>query len=421
MASAVVLQRHGPGAFLLNEVCDPILIDQGLDYLHRQEVVHGSLKPSNILLSADGTAKLGDFSCLCGSAANNSPVEHKRDIVAFRAPETIQPDSRYRGQAADVYALGACLYALVFGRPPFEATNLNHLLHLVQHEEITFPEDIAISDNLLTLLLRLLIKVRLPDVVRITMVCRGLCVQNPKERITLSAIREHPWVTDYGKHPLPRGLDPSPVRPSSDGQRDLYELIRDLVVYSACKKTYREGECLFCQGEPGAFMLYIISGECEVLLTCRSPRWQDLSGNRHEGSSSDSPGPSTEPSTSSSDAWMEERDMRKRVAEGCRKAHAFAEMQRRDDHQLLIGQRSNGDVVGEISLLAGDGHRTATVRATKRTVVKVLPRDDVAQYLKRHPETQQRLTELAWTRKAESLRQRGRIRLASVHEALIDP
>ena len=215
------------------------------------------------------------------------------------------------------------------------------------------------------------------------------------------------------------------MRQSSEGQRGLYDLIRDLVVYSTCKKTYREGECLLRQGESGTFMVYIISGECEVLLAADLPRCADRSGNRREGSPSDlrdpSTGSSTEPIGSSSGAWMEEREMRNRVAEASKKARAFVEMQRRDDHQLLIGQRRKGDVVGEIALLAGGGHRTATVRATKRTVVKVLSRDDVLQYLRRHPETRLRLTELAWTRKAESLRRRGLIRLARVHEALLAP
>ena len=164
-------------------MCDPILIDQGLDYLHRQKVVHGSLKPSNILLSADSTAKLSDFSCLRGIAANNGHFEHKSDIVAFRAPETMQPDSRYRGQVADIYALGACLYTLVFGRPPFEAPNLSQLVQVVQDEEIAFPEDIDISDTLLTLLLRLLIKVRrLYDRgVRFVMIDRSVSTESERE------------------------------------------------------------------------------------------------------------------------------------------------------------------------------------------------------------------------------------------------
>jgi hypothetical protein len=111
-----VLARHGPlpparAARLANEVGD------ALDYAHQTGVCHGSLKPSNILLADDGTVKVADFA-IARAAADEDP-SRTGEILGpdgFLAPEVIrgqQVDGR-----ADVYGLGACLYAMLTGRPP---------------------------------------------------------------------------------------------------------------------------------------------------------------------------------------------------------------------------------------------------------------------------------------------------------------
>jgi eukaryotic-like serine/threonine-protein kinase len=110
------LARHGPlpparAARLASEVGD------ALDYAHQTGVCHGSLKPSNILLADDGTVKVADFS-IARAAADDDP-SRTGEILGpdgFLAPEVIrgeQADGR-----ADVYGLGACLYAMLTGRPP---------------------------------------------------------------------------------------------------------------------------------------------------------------------------------------------------------------------------------------------------------------------------------------------------------------
>ena len=71
----------------------------------------------------------------------------------------MRPNSRYRGRPTDIYAMGACLYTLVFGRIPFTAPNLYQLFQVVQNEEVSFPDNISISESLKHLLLRLLTKV----------------------------------------------------------------------------------------------------------------------------------------------------------------------------------------------------------------------------------------------------------------------
>ena len=59
-----------------------------------------------------------------------------------------------------MYALGACLYTLVFGRIPFSAPNLYKLFQVVQHEAVKYPDDVAITQELQDLLARMLTKVK---------------------------------------------------------------------------------------------------------------------------------------------------------------------------------------------------------------------------------------------------------------------
>ena len=111
-----VLARHGPlpparAARLATEVCG------ALDYAHQTGVCHGSLKPGNIMVADDGTVKVADFS-IARAVADDDPGRTGEILVSdgFLAPEVArgeQADGR-----ADVYGLGACLYAMLTGRPP---------------------------------------------------------------------------------------------------------------------------------------------------------------------------------------------------------------------------------------------------------------------------------------------------------------
>jgi len=91
-----------------------------LSWMHEHAMVHGDLKPDNILISPDGDIVLTDF----GLAAN-LPVGVLGGAICYQAPEVL------RGQtgetAADIFSLGVLWYATLTGRTPFDAVGLVEL------------------------------------------------------------------------------------------------------------------------------------------------------------------------------------------------------------------------------------------------------------------------------------------------------
>lgn len=377
---------------------------RALDYLHSQRVVHGDLKPENVLVSADGTVKLSDFGCSKVIVSGNEYLERCNGTPAFLAPEMMRPNSRYRGRPTDIYAMGACLYTLIFGRIPFTAPNLYQLFQVVQNENVTFPENIPISDTLKHLLMRLLTK-------------------NPKERISLSEIRHHPWVTNNGQLPLPRWSEKTrpESKTSNENSVKLQEIIFNLAAQSVHEKTYNEGDYLFKQGDPGKFVLIIDSGKCEVMLTCNLPRRAGRSQNSSKRGSTDS---TADPLMNSSDSASsvaiteEDRRAKKALVDASSKAHGFVRTHERGDNSMFIGYRTAGDILGEMALFTRECRRMATVKAKTKVVAKLLPKEDMLAYLSRHPEARQHLRELVWKRESESVSVEGLFQLGSVHKYL---
>jgi serine/threonine protein kinase len=89
-------------------------IARGLAYLHGETVVHGDVKARNVVLSADGRAKLADFGCARKAGADEKIIGGS---PAFMAPEVARGEEQ--GPEADVWALGCTVVEMATGRAPW--------------------------------------------------------------------------------------------------------------------------------------------------------------------------------------------------------------------------------------------------------------------------------------------------------------
>jgi serine/threonine-protein kinase len=102
---------------------------RGLDYAHRNGVVHRDVKPGNLLRSEEGMVKLADFGI--AKAAEDSDITKVGSVLgtaAYLAPE--QARGEPAGPASDLYALGVVAYQLIAGRLPYDAGSLTDLARL---------------------------------------------------------------------------------------------------------------------------------------------------------------------------------------------------------------------------------------------------------------------------------------------------
>ena len=112
---------------------------RGLEYAHRNGVVHRDVKPGNLLVSDGEVVKLADFGI--ARAADQSSITQVGSVLgtaAYLSPEQARGDEA--GPPADLYSLGVVTYQLMSGRLPYEANSLSELA-LKQQREAPIPLD----------------------------------------------------------------------------------------------------------------------------------------------------------------------------------------------------------------------------------------------------------------------------------------
>jgi serine/threonine-protein kinase len=112
---------------------------RGLEYAHRNGVVHRDVKPGNLLVSDNDVVKLADFGI--ARAVDQSSITQVGSVLgtaAYLSPE--QARGEEAGPRADLYSLGVVTYQLISGRLPYEANSLSELA-LKQQRESPTPLD----------------------------------------------------------------------------------------------------------------------------------------------------------------------------------------------------------------------------------------------------------------------------------------
>lgn len=133
-------QRLPPTARAAAEVIARLA--RAVEDAHQHGVVHRDIKPANVLIESEsGEPILTDFGLameLAGADARMTQTGQLMGTPAYMAPEQAAGDIRSLGPAVDIYALGAMLYELLCGRPPFEGS-VGEILSQLQNTEPVSP------------------------------------------------------------------------------------------------------------------------------------------------------------------------------------------------------------------------------------------------------------------------------------------
>jgi serine/threonine protein kinase len=117
-----------------------------LEYIHQKDIIYRDLKPENVLLDAFGNVKLTDF-----GLSKEGVSDHSTGATSFcGTPEYIAPEVLLRkghGRAVDWWSLGALLYEMISGLPPFYSRNREAMFEKIMNALLTFPPFMSKSAN----------------------------------------------------------------------------------------------------------------------------------------------------------------------------------------------------------------------------------------------------------------------------------
>jgi serine/threonine-protein kinase len=121
-----------------------LTLARAVQHAHGHGIVHRDLKPANVLLTPEGTPRITDFGLAKRLDADLGQTQTGTVLgsPSYMAPEQAEGRTREVGPATDVYALGAILYELLTGRPPFRAATLMDTLEQVRTHEPVPPRSL---------------------------------------------------------------------------------------------------------------------------------------------------------------------------------------------------------------------------------------------------------------------------------------
>lgn len=180
----------------------------GIRYLHYQNVVHGDIKPQNLLIGDEGVVKIADFGISKMLHASGQKLADASGTPAFMSPELFDTGKAFSGQLADIWALGATMWMLKFGNPPFVAKNIVALSNKIQNDPLVFP-----SDD---------VDVKLQDLLE------NMLAKDANKRLSLQEVIMHPWMRTQPPPPAKKPSGPQTQRTSKMFQPPpSYELDHD--------------------------------------------------------------------------------------------------------------------------------------------------------------------------------------------------
>ncbi|CAK8696170.1 unnamed protein product [Clavelina lepadiformis] len=136
------LEREG--IFMEDMACFYLAeISMALGHLHSKGIIYRDLKPENILLDMDGHIKLTDFG-LCKESVDDGSVTHTFcGTIEYMAPEVLTRSGH--NKAVDWWSLGALMFDMLNGAPPFTAENRKKTIEKVLRGKLTLPPYLTVE------------------------------------------------------------------------------------------------------------------------------------------------------------------------------------------------------------------------------------------------------------------------------------
>lgn len=133
-------QRLGTGPLACKSAARYVrILAKAMQYAHQHGILHRDLKPSNILIDAADEPHITDFGLAkrLGGDSGQTRTGAVLGTPSYMSPEQAQGKTNELGPASDIYSLGAILYELITGRPPFRAeTPIDTVLQVIEHQPV---------------------------------------------------------------------------------------------------------------------------------------------------------------------------------------------------------------------------------------------------------------------------------------------
>jgi tetratricopeptide (TPR) repeat protein len=137
-------------------------IARAMHFAHERGIVHRDLKPANVLLTGDGVPKITDFGLAKKLESDSSQTKSGAlmGTPSYMAPEQARGQTNQAGPPADIHAMGAMLYEMLVGRPPYLGATPMETMMQVTHSEPVSPRKLmpSLSRDIETICLKCLQK-----------------------------------------------------------------------------------------------------------------------------------------------------------------------------------------------------------------------------------------------------------------------